>query len=191
VFTVEFSYLFDTIQFFNTSPKSQGPSPTSKNCCHVGTPCHIWDSRLGTLCEVVSPNFHALNIEIARIEFKWLGIEDFGTPCELILNLGYFPNLTYIYVCVCVCVCEREREREREREAWDRYIVSLQNAHIVEFVCEERQNHGFNPSRIENLLIARWLVVYQSLFLKLDEIFGTSRLGTSSRFHLIYFTKKP
>ena len=24
-------------------------------------PCHTWDLRLGTMCEVVSPNFHNLN----------------------------------------------------------------------------------------------------------------------------------
>jgi hypothetical protein len=24
-------------------------------------PCHIWDPGLGTMCEVISPNFHALN----------------------------------------------------------------------------------------------------------------------------------
>jgi hypothetical protein len=28
------------------------------SCKH---PCHTWDLRLGILCEVVSPNFHALN----------------------------------------------------------------------------------------------------------------------------------
>ena len=45
-------------------------------------PCHTWDCGLGTLCEVVSPNFHALNgwdcMDWTQVA-KDLGV---GAPCE-------------------------------------------------------------------------------------------------------------
>ena len=40
----------------NTSPK-----PHLQKVLPCRHPCHCWDLGLGTLCEMVSPNFHALN----------------------------------------------------------------------------------------------------------------------------------
>ena len=40
----------------NTSPK-----PHLQRMLPCSHPCHSWDLGLGNLCEVVSPNFHALN----------------------------------------------------------------------------------------------------------------------------------
>ena len=42
----------------NTSPK-----PHLQKVLPCGHPCHTWDLGLGTLCEVVSTNVHALNIK--------------------------------------------------------------------------------------------------------------------------------
>ena len=41
----------------NTSLK-----PHLQNLLSCKHPCHTWDLRLGAPCELVSPNFHALNI---------------------------------------------------------------------------------------------------------------------------------
>ena len=48
------SYLLDPT--LNTSPK---PRPQKALSCRH--PCHTWDVGLGTACEVVSPNLHALS----------------------------------------------------------------------------------------------------------------------------------
>ena len=48
------SFLFD--QALNTSPNL-----TSEKMLPRRHPCYNWDFGLGTPCEVVSPNFHALN----------------------------------------------------------------------------------------------------------------------------------
>ena len=54
VFKVGFSFMLDPA--LNISPKPQLQKVLS--CRHL---CHTWDWGLGTPCEVVSPNFHALN----------------------------------------------------------------------------------------------------------------------------------
>jgi hypothetical protein len=48
------SFLLDPTCNASPKPRLQKVLP----CRH---PCHSWGLRLGTLCEVVSPNFHALN----------------------------------------------------------------------------------------------------------------------------------
>ena len=49
------SFLLDPTR--NTSPKHD-----LKKVLPCRHPCHSWDLGLGTLYEVVSPNFHALNV---------------------------------------------------------------------------------------------------------------------------------
>ena len=51
---VGFSFVLDPTR--NTSPK-----PHLQKAPRCRQPCHSWDFGLGTMCEVVSPNFHALN----------------------------------------------------------------------------------------------------------------------------------
>jgi len=49
------------LAFCSTQPSTKVLSFTSKNCCLCRHSCHTWDAGLGTLCEVLSLNFHALN----------------------------------------------------------------------------------------------------------------------------------
>ena len=83
----EFGQVVGSIQL-----ATQVPSLTSTKCCHVGHPCHSWDLGLGTPCELVSPNFHALNGSDCRDwpQVTWdLGL---GTPCERALRFGGYQN---------------------------------------------------------------------------------------------------
>ena len=78
VLRVGSSFLLDT----SHKPHLQKVLP----CRH---PCHPWDLGLGTPCDVVSPNFQALDGWdcMDRPEVTWdLGI---GTPCEPPLGKFY------------------------------------------------------------------------------------------------------
>ena len=59
-------YLWDLgwelgLAFCSTQLATQVPNLTSKKVLPCRHPCHSWDLGLGAMCEVVSPNFHALN----------------------------------------------------------------------------------------------------------------------------------
>ena len=76
------------LAFCLTQLSTQVPSLPSKKVSPCWHPCHTWDLGLGTLCEVVSPNFHALNdwdyMDWPKVTWD-LGL---GTPCELALSIG-------------------------------------------------------------------------------------------------------
>ena len=61
------------LAFCSTQPSTKVLSLTSKNCCLCRHSCHTWDVGLGTLCEVASLNFHALNswdcIDLAQVNW--------------------------------------------------------------------------------------------------------------------------
>ena len=75
------------LAFCSTQLSTQVPSLTFKKCCR--RPCHAWDLGLGTMCEVVSPNFHDLNgwnyMDWPQVTWG-LGL---GTPCELALRFQH------------------------------------------------------------------------------------------------------
>ena len=60
---VGFSFLPDPT--LNISPK-----PHLQKVLTCRHPCHTWDPRLGTPCEVVSPHFMLSTIEFAQINLK-------------------------------------------------------------------------------------------------------------------------
>ena len=74
------------IAFCLTQLSTQVPSLTSKKVClpcrHL---CHTWNLGLGTPCEMVTPNFLALNgwdcTKWPQLTCGW----EFGTPCGLTL----------------------------------------------------------------------------------------------------------
>ena len=69
------------LSFFSAQLSTQVLNLTFKNCCQVGI--YV---ILGTLCEVISPNFHALNNWDCTVwlQVTWdLGL---GPPCELALR---------------------------------------------------------------------------------------------------------
>ena len=71
----------------NTSPKLHLQKALS---CRQ--PCHNWDLGLGAMCEVVSPNFQALNgwdYTYWPQVYADLGL---GTPCEPALRWGGGPH---------------------------------------------------------------------------------------------------
>ena len=51
----------DVFQVGSSFLLNKVPSLTFKKCLSCRHPCQNWDLRLGTMCEVASPNFHALN----------------------------------------------------------------------------------------------------------------------------------
>ena len=67
-----------------------GPTPNTSSESHLQKvlacehPCYTWDLGLGTPCEVMSPNFHALNswhcTDWPQVTWN-LGL---GTPCEVV-----------------------------------------------------------------------------------------------------------
>jgi hypothetical protein len=68
------------LAFCLTQFSTQVPSLTSKKCCHVRHPCHSWDSRLGSQCEVLSYAFDVtmvtfwmtlLMTKFTNIVMKW------------------------------------------------------------------------------------------------------------------------
>ena len=67
-----------SLAFCSTQLSTQVPSLSFKKVLPPKHPCHTWGSRLGTSCEVISPNFHSMlsMVEIAWIDLKWLGIWD-------------------------------------------------------------------------------------------------------------------
>jgi hypothetical protein len=76
----------------NTSPK-----PHLQKVLPCRHPCHTWDLGLRTLCDAVSPNFHALNgwdcMDWPQVTWD-LGL---GTPCEPVLKSKAWiriPDLT-------------------------------------------------------------------------------------------------
>jgi hypothetical protein len=50
------------LAFCSTQASTQAPSlkPHLQKVLSCKHPCHTWDLRLGTPCEVISPNFHAI-----------------------------------------------------------------------------------------------------------------------------------
>ena len=71
----------------NTSPSPHLQKELS--CMH---PCHTWNLRLGNPCEVVSPNFHALNgwdcTDWPQVTWD-LGL---GSPCEPAYECAYHES---------------------------------------------------------------------------------------------------
>ena len=54
-------YLTNCLAFGSIQLSTQVPSFTSKKVFPYRYPCHTWELGLGIMCEVLSPNFHALN----------------------------------------------------------------------------------------------------------------------------------
>ena len=77
-----------TLSFCSIQLSTQVLSLTSKKCCHVGFHVILGDLRLGTMCEVVSPNFHTFNgwdcSNCPQVTMD-LGL---GTPCESALLIS-------------------------------------------------------------------------------------------------------
>jgi hypothetical protein len=88
------------LAFCSTQLTTQVPSLTSEKMMPCRHPCHSWDLGLGTPCEVLSSNFHALNnwncTDWPQVTWN-LGL---GTQCELA------PNTTLNVVCsVSYSIC--------------------------------------------------------------------------------------
>ena len=73
--------------FFPDPTPNTSPEPHLQIMLPRGHPCHTWDLELGTPCEVVSPNFHAL---ISEDCMDWAQVTSdlgLGTPCKAVPRL--------------------------------------------------------------------------------------------------------
>ena len=131
VLRVGSSFLLDPLS-------TQVPSLNVQKVLPCRPPCHTWDLGLGTPCEIVSPNFQALN--------GWDGMDWPQVTWDLRhrVNMNYLP-MPYMYIDythilekgVCVCV-------------WSKY--SWCNEH------PSSHTHGFLP-RHQNAFLKKTMII--------------------------------